>query len=365
MKMRILHISDDPLPDARVEKMAYLSKRRGWETFFAGPGFRSFALNEEVFDGLHYVPWNRYVRLGLRPFFQRTKKRLRRIIEELKPDIIHAHDVFAAKMASDLGYPFVFDDHELVSLEKKSDVQCGGHGMIDWVAGRYEVWRWSSWEREICGETPVITVSDGISRHYTELGAKTYVVPNYPSLFELSKIRLSRKKDDVFTAVYLGSEIISKPRPFRNVRGITEIFKELGMRLVVIGDKSLSSTNLIISKGYIPHLKLYETMSRYHVGLLPWKKHWFHEYANPNKPYIYAHSGMVVVVTSSLENVVKAFRGRCRTIEDYSNLKDLLLELSRDMNDVQEEGRKIRDYALKNFIFEEYEDEVMESYKNA
>lgn len=363
--MRVLHISDDPLPDTRVEKMAYLSRKRGWRTFFASPAFRSYALNEKVFESLHYVPWNRYVRLGFQPFFQRVKNKLRGVIKKLNPDIIHAHDVFAAKMVSDLGWPLVFDDHELVSLEKKSDVQSGGHGIIDWGAGRYEVWRWSSWEREICEKAPVITVSDDISEYYAKLGAKTFIVPNYPSLFELSKICLSKEKDKVFTAVYLGNDIISNPRPFRDLKGLIGIFKELRMRLVVIGDPTLSSNNFIISKGYIPHLRIYNMMSKYHVGLLPYRKHSFHKYANPNKPYMYAHSGMAVIVTSSLHNVVQAFEGRCRTMEDLSNLKDLLLDLSQNLNNIQEEGRKVREYALKNFIFEEYQNEVMEAYKNA
>lgn len=363
--MKILHISDDPLPDARVERMAYLSKRRGWKTFFAGPGFSSFALNEEVFDRFYPVSWNRYVRLGFPPLFQQIKEKLRKVIEKVNPDIIHAHDVFAAKMVCDVGHPFVFDDHELVSLEKKSDVEYGGHGIIDGIAGRYEVWRWSAWERKICEKAPIITVSDSISEHYTSLGAKTYVIPNYPSLLELSKVRLSEEKDKIFTAVYLGSDITSKPRPYRNLKGITKVFKESGISLVVVGDPSLPSKNPIISKGFIPHLRLYNIMSRYHIGLLPWKKHWFHKYANPNKPYMYAHSGMVVVVTSSLHNVVKAFQGGCRTIEDYSGLKDILLELSRNLDTVQEECEKIREYALKNLIFESYEDEVIQAYKNA
>lgn len=361
--LKVLHVSDDPLPDARVEKMAYLSKKKGWEVFYAGPSSRSFALSTRVFDTLHCVPWNRYVRLG----FQKNKRKLRRIVEELNPDIIHAHNIFAAKMVCDFRCPFVFDDHELVSLQKKSDVQSGGHGIIDWFAGRYEVWRWSSWESEVCEKAQVITVSDDISQHYEELGAKTYIVPNYPSVFELSELRLSKEKDKVFTAVYLGRETISKTRSFRNLEGMIEVFRELGIRLVVVGDPSLSSHNSIISKGYIPHLGIYNIMSRYHVGLVPWKKHWFHKYVNPNKPYMYAHSGMAVIVTSSLHNVVEAFEGRCRTIEDYSDLKDLLVELSenRSIDEVQEEGEMVREYALKKLIFEEYADKVIEAYRNA
>jgi hypothetical protein len=120
--LKVLHVSDSSLPDARVEKMAYLSRRKGWETFFAGPAFNSFALGKTVFDNLDVIPWNRYARLGIQPYFYSTKRKLRRIVNRIKPDVIHAHNLFSAKMICDLGYPFVFDDHELVSLEKKSVV---------------------------------------------------------------------------------------------------------------------------------------------------------------------------------------------------------------------------------------------------
>lgn len=76
--MKALHVSDAPLPDARIEKMAYLSKKRGWKTFFVGPGFNDFALHEKVFDCLYYVPWKPRVRLGFQPFFRQFKKKLRK-----------------------------------------------------------------------------------------------------------------------------------------------------------------------------------------------------------------------------------------------------------------------------------------------
>jgi len=363
--LRVLHVSDNSLPDARVEKMAYLSKKRDWETFFAGPGFDSFSLGESVFDGLFFMPWNRYVRLGFPPYFQWVKRKLKKIINMVKPDVIHAHDVFSAKMVCDLGYPFVFDDHEFASLEKKSDVEWERNDLSDRTVGRYEVWRWSRWERELSLRAPVITVSHDIAEFYAKLGAKVFTVPNYPSLFELSKVHLSKEKNESFTAVYLGNDISASHSPYRDVKGIINVFEELGFRLVVIGDTKLSSKGMIVSKDYIPHLRLYDVMSQYHVGLLPWKKHWFHKYANPNKPYMYAHSGMVVVVTSSLRNVVRAFEGRARTIEDYSDLKEILLELSQGMDAVLKEGKDNREYALNNLVFECYEREVMEAYKNA
>ena len=363
--MKVLHVIDTSLPDARVEKMAYLSKKRGWDTFFAGPAYNSFALGENVFTSLHIIPWNRYARLGIQPYFYSIKRKLRRIVSREKPDIIHAHNIFSAKMICDLGFPFVFDDHELVSLEKKSDVEWGRSGIADGVSGRYEVWRWSTWEREVSLRAPIVTVSDSIAEFYRSYGDKVFVMPNYPSLFELSKTRVSKEKDETFTAVYLGNDISTSFRPYRNIKGLAKVFKGSSIRLVVIGDVKLSSKGMIISKGYIPHLRLYDVMSKYHVGLLPWKKHWFHKYANPNKPYIYCHAGMIVLVTSSLQNVVEALDGRAKIIEDYTDLKETLVRLSQDIDMVLKEGKDNKEYAQNHLVFEHYEKNVMEAYKNA
>ena len=77
--MKVLHVSDNPLPDIRAEKMAYVSKKRGWEIFFAGPPSNEFALGEKIFDGIYDVPWNRYVRLGLPPYFQSVTRKMKRL----------------------------------------------------------------------------------------------------------------------------------------------------------------------------------------------------------------------------------------------------------------------------------------------
>jgi len=345
--------------------MAFLLRKKGWKTFFAGPFSRGFALGAKVFDRLYEVPWNRYARLGVPPYFHWIKRKMRRILDNVKPDIIHAHNIFSAKVISDLGYPFVFDDHELNSIKKKSDIQWERSGIIDKSAGTYETWRWGRWEYEVSAKAPVITVSDSIAEFYSEHGANAFVVPNYPSLFEKSNTRLSKQKSDVFTAVYLGNDVSACCRPYRDVRGITEVFKELGVRLVVIGDVKLSSDGIICSIGYLPHLRLYSVMSTYHVGLLPWKKHWFHAYANPNKPYTYAHSAMVVIATSSLKNVIEAFNGKARTIGDYCDLKELLSDLLQDASSVAKEGKSNMVFAEENLIFERYEAKVTKAYRDA
>jgi hypothetical protein len=42
-------------------------------------------------------------------------KKIKSVIMEIRPDIIHVHNILPAKIASEFYIPFVFDDHEYLS----------------------------------------------------------------------------------------------------------------------------------------------------------------------------------------------------------------------------------------------------------
>jgi len=362
--MRILHLSGEPLPDIRVEKMAYLSKENGFEVFFAGRGFSSFALGENTFDGLFLVPWFPRAILGIPPYYRWIKRRIKKIVMKVKPDIIHAHNVVSAKVAYDLRLPFVFDDHEILSLEKKSDAKWSQRKMFDRAIDVYQAYRCRVWERKIAESHPVIVTCERAAEYYARFNSDVFAVPNYPSYFEIKKAQMAEEKNKEFTAVYLGGDVYRTRRPFRNVSKMLSIFKKTSnMRLIVVGDRKLKSCGNVISTGFIPHLKIYQVASRCHIGLLPWEKHWVHYYVNPNKPYIYAHCGLVVVVTSSLQNVVKAFRGNCITIESCRDLETVIKGLFENLTETIRRGLSTKKYAEKNFVFEHYAKRVKDAYK--
>lgn len=363
-ELKILHLSDKHLPDIRIEKLAYLSHKKGLETYFVGTRCEGFALGKSPFTEVFMVPWNRYARLGWWPNYSAVKKKVKKIIEDVKPDIIHAHEVFSAKITSELGYPFVFDDHERFSLEKKSDVEASNFSEIKWYIWKYESWKWGTWEAEISQKAPVITVSEKIAEGYRELGSKVFVIPNYPSITEVSNIDTLTEKDNVITSVYIGN-VGQKYKPYRNMEKTIKFFDEINHKIVILGKYNLNNRKHIKSIGYVPHLTMYKKISKYHIGLLPWDKHWFHEYACPNKPYIYAHSGLVVIVTSSLTGVIKSFNGNCRTIDSTSDLLDQLNELSQDREGIATEGERTREFARENLIIELYENELSDAYKLA
>ena len=63
---------------------------------------------------------------------------MKKVIDQVRPDIIHAHNVFSAKMAKEIDkYPIVYDNHEywskfLVSqYESSTDIDYYDTGMME------------------------------------------------------------------------------------------------------------------------------------------------------------------------------------------------------------------------------------------
>jgi hypothetical protein len=247
-------------------------------------------------------------------------------------------------------------------LKKRSDVTWENSALSDKIIAKYFEWKLSHWEKNIADRAPVITVSENIAKIYSDFGSDTFVVPNYPSSLELLNITLE-KKSTLFTMAYVGNDISKILRAYRDTSGIIDIVKDVNLPFLVIGDTNLTSRGLVNSCGFIPHLKLFSVLSRCHVGIIPWRKHLLHKYLNPNKPYLYAHSGLVVIVPSSLIEVIKAFKNNCLAIENILDLKHVLSDLSHDK--VIKEGQKTNDYAKKHFLWELFEKRIINAYSRA
>ncbi|MGH9986035.1 MAG: hypothetical protein ACRD8W_19005, partial [Nitrososphaeraceae archaeon] len=112
--MRVLHVSHESLPDWRVEKSAITGLKLDYRVSFAGkPGNNT---NGTKFANIYEIEWNSKARLGIPYYWERVKKQLKKILKQEAPDIVHSHNLYSAKLISELGVPFVFDDHEYWSM---------------------------------------------------------------------------------------------------------------------------------------------------------------------------------------------------------------------------------------------------------
>jgi len=358
--MRVLTLSHDPLPDMRVEKAAYTAKKNGHVIFFAGPQVHSFAFPLRVFEKTYSVPFQRKANLKIPPYWNRLKKSLTEVISDCKPDLIHAHNVVAGKLACELNISFIYDDHEYWSISLKVQEKTKVYHIL---SRPYKQWLISRWENEILQKaSAVITTAETVAKEFRKHNSHVYMVPNFPSLIESKTIKIDRAETRHLSSVYVGKDC-TQSQPYRNVTGLTELFtqNEIGT-LTIIGDNKLATKQPIISLGFLPHQEMMKELTKHHIGLLPWKKHWLHKYKDPNKPYEYAHAGLLTLSTSDMTNVSNNLKEFVKTFEDYKELLELLTYYTGNLEEMFKMKTKIRKYALKNLIWEKNEPRILEAY---
>ena len=360
--MKILHLSHNGLPDMRVERAGRTGKERGHTIAFAGPFVKGTGLSAESFERFYTLPFNKFANAKIPSYWGALKRKLSQILSKYHPDVVHAHNIVAAKLASEFSIPFVYDDHEYASK------QCKVKARI-WKPNKmYIKWLWARWEKEVLRKTSAtITVCKTIAEEHKRFCDYVFVAPNFPSLAETESLKLDLKNNKRLSSVYVGRVFSHSPKdvvPHRDVEGLLKIFScdNVGT-LTVIGDADLPSSQNVDSLGFLPHQAMMKELTQHDIGLLPWKRHWFHRYCNPNKPYEYAHAGLLVLTVSDVPCVIQNLRGYSVPFNDYDELKELLVYYSENLDEVRKLRTKIWKYAQKNLIWEkECEPKILHVY---
>jgi glycosyltransferase involved in cell wall biosynthesis len=375
--MKILHLSDERLPDWRIEKSAITASNRGHEVLFAGRESKTY--HTDTFSIMYEIDWTERSRRGIPFYWHSVKKQVRRIIREARPDIVHAHNVFSAKMISELGLPLVYDDHEYWSQFSKI-LAYENDKALKPLAGtlqretlrrvarnflkRHAVRLWTKWEKELVSSCPTITVSDKIAEELRVIGHndRVFVVPNFPMKLEVKDFEQPRIHTKL-SSVYAGIET-QKKQINRNIDGLTAPFirRNIG-HLTVIGIEGKSSSENVRYTGLLSRQAMFEEMFKHSIGLLPWKKHISHTYVSPNKAYEYAHAGLFVMCTSSFRTVSQTLRDNCISFEDYEDLASQLEYFRDNLQELYEKRIKIFEYAQKNLIWEKYDKNILTAYQ--
>jgi PEP-CTERM/exosortase A-associated glycosyltransferase len=127
MTLRILHVLDHSIPlhsgyTFRTRAILQEQRRLGWETFhLTSPKHRGAATDEDEVDGLHFyrthvspVGWRKLPLLDQWSVVHDTARRLATVINETRPDIVHAHSpclngIAALRAARLRGIPTVYE----------------------------------------------------------------------------------------------------------------------------------------------------------------------------------------------------------------------------------------------------------------
>lgn len=376
--MRILHLSDDGLPDWRVEKSALSAKKKGYEVFFAGR-LNSIA-QSTVFSETYPVKWTAAAMIGIPYYYRRVKEQIEKLVKQVRPDIVHSHNIGSAKISHHLGLPMVFDDHEyfrmlsLVNAENlkfQNGVQLTSglkrtiQSMKLSFISRQSISNWTKWEKELVSSVPTITVSEQIAQELTmdrDGGKEIFVVPNFPMEAEAGEFS-EPKSHKYLSCVYAGGDSKQKQVTNRDISGLTNLFEDNDIgNLTIIGWEAESSEKFKAT-GFLARDKMFSEMSQNSTGLIPWKKHWSHPFLNPNKAYEYAHAGLFVMLTSDLTSVINTLGDNCLTFEDYDDLASKLEYFKTNMDDLYEKRLKIFNYARTNLVWEKHDKKILDAYK--
>jgi hypothetical protein len=377
--MRILHLSDDGLPDWRVEKSALTAKKNGHEVFFGGR--LNSASHSDVFSETYPIEWTASAMIGIPYYYHRVKKQIERLVQQVRPDIVHSHNIGSAKVSLDLNLPLIFDDHEyfrvlsLVNAENL-DYPSGVTSKSRFMRGpvqrmklsfvsRQSISNWIKWERELVTSVPTITVSEQIAQELRkEKDGRTkeiFVVPNFPTETETNEFREPQKHDSL-SSVYAGGDTKHKQVTNRDISGLTDLFVDADIgNLTIIGWEPESSEKFKAT-GFLPRDKMFSEMTKNSIGLIPWKKHWSHRFLNPNKAYEYAHAGLFVMLTSDLTSVINTLDDNCLTFEDYDDLASKLEYFKTNMDVLDEKRLKTFNYARTNLVWEKHDKKIIDAY---
>ncbi len=377
--MKILHISHDSLPDWRVEKSGITGIRQGHDVSFAGAKISEKYVGN-TFTKIYEINWTSKARYGIPLYWRSVKKTYEKVIRDARPDIIHAHNIFSAKMVSELGIPFVYDDHEYWSKTSRLLDEIQEQNKINNLADKVRSFKrkfinkkiikvWSKWEKELVSSFPTITVSQAIADELSmidNMGQNTiFVVPNFPLHSEVENIVIPMRHAEL-SSVYAGGDGNNKVKfPQRNLDGFIESFNtnEIG-RLSIIGWKDESATSTKVSYcGFLSRNQMFQELSQHSIGLLPWKKHWFHQYISPNKAYEYAHSGLFVMCVSSLKPITEYLLDHCLTFEDHNEMISQLKYFKENLDELNDKRMKIFEFARSNLVWENYEKNILRAYQ--
>ena len=370
-----------PLPDWRIEKSAITDSSLGHQVFFAGmkSEYKGYA-----FSKIYQIRWTPRARRAVPFYWHSVRKQFDKVLKETKPDVIHAHNIFSAKMVSEFGLPFVYDDHEFwpiyvkrqseVSKQNQQNNQTYGwrrprvlaRKILRGFLASKAVRLWTRWEREIVSSNPTITVSEQIAAELrTNYDAKSvFVVPNFPMHSEVKDFEKPRFHDNL-SSVYAGVEAKGEITPsHRKIDGFNSTFlqNDIG-NLIIIGWNNNSSSDKIRYMGFLPRQAMFQEMFSHSIGLIPFRRHWSHVYISPNKAYEYAHAGLLVLSTSGFEPVKEILKEHCIVFDDYVEMASKLSYFKENLDEVYNKRLKIFDYARKNLIWENNESNIIEAYK--
>ncbi|MCD6300928.1 MAG: glycosyltransferase [Staphylothermus sp.] len=372
--MRVLIVSEDGLPDIRVEKMINTLSKIVNEIYFVGD-FRGWSgIGLSVKPKIYSVKWDRKVNLLLPPYFQWAFRKVKKVLESIRPDIVIACNLVAGYMIDKLGYPMIFDYHEVWSLQLK---YISPPTLPRKLTYKRRVRLYPKLEELLLSKYPVITISNNARQYFIEKygisESKIFVVKNYPSILEINNIEFNELDCKNIVFAYMGKDLVFfDGQTYRDLRPTLSVLDKLwiemkNFKVYLVGSKK-SIRQYIEAFGRKKHIYIYNVFTKTHFGILSYKPSPVHYLVNPNKAYMYSHSGSIPVITDTMKEIVSEI-GRYSFIVSSINFEESLYStyksiLESDYEETNKMRRRIFEYARQNLIWEKQEKTIFSALKS-
>ena len=356
--MKILHFSNEGLPDTRIDRYASLFKdNKDTKVFFCG-GLPKYANYKNIFyDQIINLPATPKHQLEVPFFYRAYKNAFKRIFLEINPNVVHAHNFFSAKVCFDLHIPYIYDDHEYWKLQVKARTKEKNSKFSKRMLTNFRFNRLiSKNEKKIIeNASAVITVSDTIADEHKAYNENTYTISNFPASYEdilipSARSNLNKLKVLLITNYSSTTERISADK----------YIKSLSLHdtdLTVIGKVPPKFQN-VTYLGYIPHIDLIKIIPNYHIGLQTFhgdkKEVGYFKYSSPNRVFLYLHAGLIPVIHEEMTYLRKILNDFSIVVNDETQLAEIIPKFANNDDFIQNSPRKTQVFARQYLMFDSY-----------
>lgn len=387
MREHIAIVSQDPYPDMRVEREIYTLLKHGFKVTFIGKVMgRQCLVFDRSFSNFNCINiefnWSAY--LLLEPGLSRTVRRIKQVLNDVRPDVVIAINPIAGYIVDKLEVPLVIDNHEYFYMLVLSNPLFGTPSMnvlrrLRYMLGtlrRRWIYRVRFMEAELASKHPMIFTNNKAKRDFAERTGLSennlFVLKNFPSKPEVEDVGGFTVSDDVVFG-YIGVDLPTQ-LTIRDLSTTVEVLckfaKTYNFKVLVAGiDYDYSCFHGV---GWLKRRELYEMLNLVDFGLITWDPHPLHKFFNPNKPYQYAIVGSIPIVTSTLESVIEDLPREAVIIygTDKTTFKNALENavkdlLTLDKDERRQLRRKVMEYARKTLVWENQEKILLDSIKKA
>ncbi|MGY5871411.1 MAG: hypothetical protein RTV72_04120 [Candidatus Thorarchaeota archaeon] len=328
--MKILHTTPKGLPDWRIEREAFLARKAGHSVQLLGMGKNNVPFLD-VFDKITMV---RSINNRQAALDKSIRREWAEAVEAISPDLIHANDIIAAKYSSGLGIPMVYDDHEYWSAQL---INFESWPLWKRIAIRPFTKVVPKWEKEILSNHVTLTVSNGIVEEHRKICKHVFLLRNLSLSQEVQGLPLNPNRLGV---AYVGGDFkLKRFAPHRDMTGLQG----------VIEFDSFSG---------LPRDILYQNLTKYRFGLLPFRTTPYTKYISSTKTFDYLNCGLQVLMTRPLYKSHGSLP-YTHPFDDYDELPGLL----EDIEEVEPE--MIMTYANKELVWEAQQDVLFKAYETA